>query len=83
MDIRLETVSQNLGEVTVTGHRPVFRIEKNLFVTTIQGTVYSKLGMAADVLKQLPLMSSDGSTVIGRGKPLFFINNRRMTDQDN
>ena len=80
MDIRLETVSQNLGEVTVTGHRPVFRIEKNLFVTTIQGTVYSKLGMAADVLKQLPLMGSDGSTVIGRGKPLFFINNRRMTD---
>ena len=50
-----------------------------MFISSIQGTVFSKLGKATDVLQQLPMMmSSDGLSVLGRGTPLIYINNKLM-----
>lgn len=69
---------QQLKDVVVTGHKPTFKMEKGVLVSTIEGTAYSKLGMAADVLRQLPMMSIDGKSIIGRGTPLIYINGRKM-----
>lgn len=76
--VRLKENANVLEDVTITGNRPTFKLEKGLFVSQIEGTVYSKLGKVTDVLRQLPMMSSEGISVIGRGAPLIYINNRRM-----
>lgn len=67
-----------LGEVYVKGKPPTYIMKKGLLVSRIEGTVYSKLGRAMDVIQQLPLMTGEGLSVIGRGAPLVYINNRKM-----
>ena len=78
MVITLEPSEQNLKEVIVTSVRPTFKMKQGVFVSNIQGTVFSKLGKATDVLQQLPMMSSSGISVLGRGTPLVYINNKLM-----
>ena len=80
MKVTLPPAAQSLREVTVTAVRPTFKMEKGMFVTNIQGTAFSKLGRAEDVLQQLPMMSADGISVLGRGTPLIYINNKLMRD---
>ncbi len=80
MSILLHPSEQSMKEVTVTASRPVFKMKEGQFVSHIQGTVFSQLGKAVNVLQQLPMMSSDGTTVLGKGTPLVYINNRRMRD---
>lgn len=81
MRVTLQASEQSLKEVTVTAVRPTFKMTKGVFVSNIQGTVFSKLGKAADVLQQLPMMSADGKSVLGRGEPIIFINNKRMRNR--
>ena len=76
--ILLHSLEQNIKEVTVTASRPTFKMSQGMFISSIQGTVFSKLGKATDVLQQLPMMSSDGISVLGRGTPLIYINNKLM-----
>lgn len=78
MTVLLEPSEQNMKEVVVTAVRPTFRMKQGIFVSNIQGTVFSKIGKAIDVLQQLPMMSSDGVCVLGRGTPLVYINNKLM-----
>ena len=78
VSVLLKENAQVLKDVTITGNRPTFKLEKGQFVSQIEGTVYGKLGKVTDVLRQLPMMSSEGISVIGRGTPLIYINNRRM-----
>lgn len=74
----LEHSEQSLKEVVITSARPTFKMNKGVFVSNIQGTVFSKLGKATDVLQQMPMMSSDGISVLGKGTPLVYINNKQM-----
>lgn len=78
LTILLHSSEQNIKEVTVTATRPTFKMTQGMFISSIQGTVFSKLGKATDVLQQLPMMSSDGLSVLGRGTPLVYINNKLM-----
>ena len=78
MSVKLEPFGQNLEEVTITSVRPTFKMSQGMFVSNIQGTVFSNLGKATDVLRQLPIMSSDGISVLGRGTPLIYINKKLM-----
>ena len=78
MVITLEPSEQNLKEVIVTSVRPTFKMKQGVFVSNIQGTVFSKLGKAIDVLQQMPMMSSDGISILGKGTPLIYINNKLM-----
>lgn len=78
MRVVLSSDEQELKEVTVVAHRPTFKLSKGMFISNIQGTAFSKLGKAIDVLKQLPLMNLDGKSVLGRGVPLVYINNKLM-----
>ncbi len=78
MTVLLQTSERTIKEVTVTATRPTFKMKQGMFVSSIQGTVFSKLGKVTDVLHQLPMMSSDGISVLGRGTPLIYINNKLM-----
>lgn len=80
MVIRLQPTAQNLSEVTVSAVRPTFKMTQGVFVANIEGTVLSKLGKATDVLHQLPMMSTEGVSVLGKGTPLVYINNKQMRD---
>lgn len=52
------------------------------YVTQIQGTEMARLPYAIDVLKQMPklLVDKDGITVVGRGVPDIYVDNRRITE---
>ena len=81
-DIVMEPDVTLLGEIVVQGQRPVHKLGKEGLLTTIDGTILSKLGTAEDVLRNIPgiLSKSDGLEVFGKGKPLIYINNRLMRD---
>lgn len=81
MNVILPTAEQTLKEVTITSTPPTFKMVHGVFQANIQGTAYSQLGKAVDVLQQLPLMSFDGLRVLGRGTPLIYINNKPMRNK--
>ena len=71
-----------LGEVIVQGQRPAHKLGKEGLLTSVDGTILSRLGTAEDVLRNVPGVRSkaDGLEVFGKGKPLIYINNRLMRD---
>ena len=83
-NIHLKPETTLLGEVVVTTSRPAHKMEADGIVTSVQNTLLARLGTANDVLGQLPFVKGeDGNyTVFGRGKPLIYINNRLMRDNN-
>lgn len=74
-----------LTEATVTYRRPTVSLKDGALVTSVEQTALSKAGTAEDVLRQVPGMVRKGDEagsleVIGRGKPLFYINGRQVRD---
>ncbi|MDR2810614.1 MAG: carboxypeptidase-like regulatory domain-containing protein, partial [Tannerellaceae bacterium] len=71
-----------LAEVTVTARRPQIVMQGNTLVTSIANTVLSNAGTASDVLKYVPsvLLDEDRITVLGKGTPEIYINNRKVRD---
>lgn len=82
MTIVLKEEGMTIGDVVITGSRPTYKMKGGALVAPVENTVLGKLGDANDVLTQLPMVSknSEGYQVIGRGKPLIYINNRLMRD---
>ena len=83
MSIVLKEEGVTIGNVVITGSRPGYKMKGGALVAPVENTVLGKLGYAPDVLAQLPLVSknSGGYQVVGRGKPLIYINNRQMRDE--
>lgn len=52
------------------------------YVTRIQGTELSRLPYAIDILRQMPklLVDNDIITVVGRGVPDIYVDNRKITE---
>lgn len=75
---------QQLQEVVVRGQLPYTRLKGDAMVTRITGSVLEKAGTAQDVLRKVPGMIRKGDEleVIGRGKPVYYINGRRVYDKD-
>lgn len=82
MTITLVPESMTIGDVVVTGARPVYKMKGSALVAPVENTVLSQLGDAKDVLEQLPLLTKSGDdlNVAGRGKPFIYINNRLIRD---
>lgn len=83
MRVVLSEAGISVGDVVITGSRPVYRMKNGALVAPIENTVLSKIGDGIDVLQQLPFINGDGSSVnvVGRqGTPLVYINNRKMQD---
>ena len=76
--------AQTLGEVTVKGLLPKTKLTGCSMLTTVQGTVLGKSGTALEMLPKIPgmAMKDDELEVLGKGKPIFYINGRKMQDKD-
>ena len=82
-DIVMHPDAALLGEVVVQGERPAHKLGREGLLTSVDGTILSKLGTAEDVLRNIPgvLSKADGGLeVFGKGKPIIYINNRLMRD---
>ena len=76
--------AQTLSEVTVKGLLPKTKLTGCSMLTTVQGTVLGKSGTALEMLPKIPgmAMKDDELEVLGKGKPIFYINGRKMQDKD-
>lgn len=74
---------QTVDEVTIIGKKPVYKLENGNVTTSVRNTFLSNIGKASDVFKYLPGVWGEGTsiTVLGKGKPVFYINNRRVRNQ--
>jgi hypothetical protein len=68
--------------VEVKGERPKIQLQGNSLVMNVEGTVMERLGTAEDVLSRVPSISKKGDIfeILGKGVPLIYLNNRKLTD---
>ena len=68
--------------VVVTGERPKVQLKGNVLVMNVEGTVMERMGTAEDVLSRVPTLSKKGDSfeILGKGVPLIYLNNRKLTD---
>ena len=80
--IRMQPDTYTLNGVTVKGYKPTMKMTNGGMEVAIENTILAKMGTASDVLGQLPRVSvnNDAVTVFGKGAPLIYINNKRMTN---
>ena len=71
-----------IGGVVVTGERPKIQLQGNALVMNVEGTVMERMGTAEDVLSRVPTISKKGDVfeIQGKGVPLIYLNNRKLTD---
>lgn len=64
-------------------NRKMVRLKGNALACSVAGTELATLGTANDVLARLPFVNTDGEeiSVMGKGKPAVFIDNRPMRDE--
>ena len=80
--IRMQPETMTIKGVVVTGERPKVQLQGNSFVMNIEGTVMERMGTAEDVLSRVPTISKKGDVfeILGKGVPLIYLNNRKLTD---
>ena len=80
--VRLSEDSRFLNEAVVKAVMPKTKLTGNSMITTIQGTVLSNSGTAHEILSKVPGMTQrdDELEVIGKGKPVFYVNGRKVQD---
>ena len=68
--------------VIVTGERPKVQLQGNSLVMNVEGTIMERMGTAEDVLSRVPTISKKGDVfeILGKGVPLIYLNNRKLTD---
>lgn len=71
-----------LDGVTIEGQVPLYLMGDEGLMTNVENTPLSKLGSAEDVFKHVPgLVKKDGEyEVFGKGKPLVYVNGRKVYD---
>ena len=79
--IRLQPDNYTLNGVVVQGERPKVVLQGNSLVMNVEGTVMERLGTAEDVLSRVPTISKrgEGYEILGKGAPLIYLNNRKLT----
>lgn len=82
--LTLKEDSQNLSEIVVKAQRPKTRLTGNSMITSIQGSALEKSGTAKEMLAKVPGMTqkNDELEVLGKGKPVFYINGRKVNDSE-
>lgn len=78
--LNMDTVQ--LGEVVVTQRRIVRK--GGVISVTVKGSPLEKVGTCMDVLKEIPrvVIQGDAIAVLGKGVPVIFINDRRLTNKE-
>ena len=80
--IRMHPDSYTLNGVVVQGERPRIVLHGNSLMMNVEGTVMERMGTAEDVLSRVPTISKRGDVfeILGKGVPLIYLNNRKLTD---
>jgi hypothetical protein len=80
--IRMQPESYTLNGVVVQGERPKVVLQGNSLLMNVEGTVMERLGTAEDVLTRVPMIAKQGEgfEILGKGTPLIYLNNRKLTD---
>ena len=80
--IRMEPDSYTLNGIVVEGERPHVKLQGNSLMMNIEGTVMERMGTAEDVLSRVPMIVKRGDIfeILGKGVPLIYLNNRKLTD---
>lgn len=87
----MDSICQNLGEITVVGHKPTFIAKLDKKVFNVGQDITSTAGSAADVLQNVPsvdvdmdgnvsLRGSDKVTILINGKPSAMMNSKTRAD---
>lgn len=82
--IILEEESQLLKEVTVTAVLPQFRITEGILVADVNKTILSKEHSINDILTKIPGIINNKGTIeiFGNGQPVYYINNRKIKNNE-
>ncbi len=80
--IQMKPETMTINGVVVTGERPKVQLQGNSLVMNVEGTVMERMGTAEDVLSRVPTISKKGDVfeILGKGVPLIYLNNRKLTD---
>ena len=78
----MQPETMTIKGVVVTGERPKVQLQGNSLVMNVEGTVMERMGTAEDVLSRVPTISKKGDVfeILGKGVPLIYLNNRKLTD---
>ena len=84
--IPLQKSVNELGEVVVSAHRPVMKQQGTVITADVAASSLKNIPKVDLLLYFLPGVSmsytSYGVEVFGKGKPLFYINNKRVRDMN-
>jgi len=82
-NIKLEIDAQVLGNVTVTGSKPLFQLGIDKKVFNVEKDLVSAGGTAVDVMKNVPSLSVDldGNVTLRNNAPQIFVDGRPTTMQ--
>ncbi len=82
--IILPKSSYELEEISISGHRPAYRVKSNGFIAEIGGSLLENIGTANDVLNQLPgvIIGNNGKyEIFGKGTATIYIDNKQVRDE--
>ena len=81
--VRLEALTQVLGEVVVKSDLPQTRLKGEGMVTGVSGTLLEHAGTIERMLDRIPNVSARNGEieVFGRGTPELYINGRKVRDK--
>ena len=80
--IRMHPDNYTLNGVEIQGERPKVVLQGNSLMMNVEGTVMERMGTAEDVLTRVPMIAKrgEGFEILGKGTPLIYLNNRKLTD---
>ena len=80
--IRMRPDNYTLNGVVVQGERPKVVLQGNSLLMNVEGTVMERMGTAEDVLTRVPMIAKrgEGYEILGKGAPLIYLNNRKLTE---
>ena len=80
--IRMHPDNYTLNGVEIQGERPKVVLQGNSLMMNVEGTVMERMGTAEDVLTRVPMIAKrgEGYEILGKGTPLVYLNNRKLTD---
>ena len=80
--IRLQPDNYTINGVVIQGERPKAVLQGNSLMMNVEGTVMERMGTAEDVLSRVPMIAKQGEgfEILGKGAPLIYLNNRKLTD---
>jgi hypothetical protein len=81
-NIPLSQSAYMLNEVLISSKEPPFKLSNTGMITNVGASLLSSVGTALEVIQRIPgiIVKDDKITVFGKGTPIIYLNNRKITD---